>query len=262
MNLRENTKNVLNRFPDELLAIFFKQSIKISTWNFDVADKKITLLDRQSWLEAINKDDKTGKLTGVDSSGNYEKAFRDMYISKLNKNSILLDIGAASGLYSLIAAKFCLPKNIYCFEPHPIYRYILKLNNKTYYNNMLKIDNRFVGDITKDDTITMDDFCSKLNLKPTFVKMDIEGAEIFALKGMRQICCEFHPIILMEFHIRKLREQWKIDPNEVIKILKNYGYNLKFNGHHGYVAGHSGEYDKYWHDELPNNINCALLAEK
>ena len=58
--------------------------------------------------------------------GNWEK-FHDEYIDKyINKQSIVLDIGAHVGTFSLKVSKKC--KVVYCFEPF-IINYVQLINN-------------------------------------------------------------------------------------------------------------------------------------
>lgn len=49
--------------------------------------------------------------------------------------------------------------------------------------------------------ISLDHFVfAELNPAPGVVKMDIEGGEVLALPGMRQILCQCRPLILLELH--------------------------------------------------------------
>ena len=233
----------------------------MSPWTFTSSGRQIEVLAAADWVEKIRQDRGRGELTGVDREGRYEAAFCDMFVSKLSAASVLLDIGAAYGLYSVIASHRCHAKNIYCFEPERVERWILDKNNKKYCDGQLHIDARFVSSETKGKFVALDDYCATHGIKPTLIKMDIEGGEIQAVAGMRRICLEHRPVILMEFHLRKLRENWHTDPHEVVRMLESYRYRLRFNGHHWHLVEHAGEKDSQWHDILPNNVNCALLAE-
>ncbi len=48
-----------------------------------------------------------------------ENNFLKKYLSNLNENPVIFDIGANVGDYSLECLKFCPGANIYVFEPHP-----------------------------------------------------------------------------------------------------------------------------------------------
>ena len=49
------------------------------------------------------------------------------------------------------------------------------------------------------------------NPPPDVIKMDIEGGEVLALKGMKRLLSETHPLILLELHgPEAARISWKI----------------------------------------------------
>ena len=68
--------------------------------------------------------------------------------------------------------------------------------------------------------ISLDDFVFNLkNPAPALIKMDIEGGEVLALPGMRQVLSEVQPVLLMELHGQEsIRVSWE--------ILTNTGYRI------------------------------------
>jgi len=58
------------------------------------------------------------------------------------------------------------------------------------------------------------------------VKMDIEGAEPFALRGMERIVMRDRPVIFTEFNPCCLRQMNESDPAEYLRWLRSYGYQL------------------------------------
>ncbi len=73
---------------------------------------------------------------------------------------------------------------------------------------------RAEGHSTKLDVsgIALDDFVFKAgNSPPQVIKMDIEGGEVLALKGMPRILVEIRPLILLELHgPEAARVSWEI----------------------------------------------------
>jgi len=68
--------------------------------------------------------------------------------------------------------------------------------------------------------------CLPVHPPVNFVKMDIEGAELGALKGMRQTLEYHHPILLMEFHPPSI-EEYGASPEEEYNFLKTLGYSIR-----------------------------------
>jgi len=147
----------------------------VAPWTFTSSGRQIEVLATADWVEEIRQDKGRAELTGVDQEGRYEAAFCDMFVSKLSATSVLLDIGAGYGLYSVIAAHVCPPKNIHSFEPDRLCRWFLGLNNKKYCNGQLNIESRFVSSKTNRESVTVDDYCAQHTVRPTVIKMDIEG---------------------------------------------------------------------------------------
>lgn len=58
----------------------------------------------------------------------YEPPFPDLFAACSLESRLVLDIGAYSGLYSLIAATCCQRARVYAFEPYPPVRALLEAN--------------------------------------------------------------------------------------------------------------------------------------
>ena len=53
-------------------------------------------------------------------------------------------------------------------------------------------------------TITVDAYCQKQSVAPTFVKLDVEGAEAEVLEGMKSTLQPYGPQLLIEIHPAQL----------------------------------------------------------
>lgn len=83
-------------------------------------------------------------------------------------------------------------------------------------NDMIKGSEYYVSEREEKfdcEVIDIDSFLLPVLKKLTFVKIDIEGAEYFALKGMEKTLQRFHPVILIEI---------------VPLFLKSFGIELPF----------------------------------
>lgn len=70
------------------------------------------------------------------------------------------------------------------------------------------------GDST-DASYSIDRFVELMKLRPSFIKIDVEGAEYAVLAGMQKTLAEFHPTIMLELH-----PQWQ-PPNCTVELIKS-----------------------------------------
>lgn len=66
----------------------------------------------------------------------------------------------------------------------------------------------------------------ELNLSPDFIKFDIEGCEVKALKGAEKTITIHHPILVLEVNYEALRRQ-NNRVGEIFAILENWDYDWK-----------------------------------
>lgn len=99
----------------------------------------------------------------------------------IDQDAILVDVGAAEGYFGMKYLDQC--KKVYFFECDEKW---LKYLRKTCepYGDKIEIVEGFVGD--QEDHIKLDEFFRDKE-KPTHIKMDIEGAEGAALRGMQEL---------------------------------------------------------------------------
>jgi hypothetical protein len=73
---------------------------------------------------------------------------------------------------------------------------------------------------------TIDNFCkSKKVEKIDFIKIDVEGYELFVLRGGENIIRKSKPVLLIEINPPTLK-RIGLKPRDVIDRLKYHGYNL------------------------------------
>lgn len=182
----------------------------------------------------------------------YEEGTTKVFKENLRKGMVVIDIGACTGYYSLIASKIVGEKGkIFAFEPHPAnYKWLnrsIEINNFT---NIIPI-NKAVSDrkglmrlfystsniadhsivLTENrnyigvETTTLDDFFDENQVLPDIIKMDIEGAEMLALKGMEKTIKRCKNLIMFI--------EYKYNQEEIARFLKEKGfdfYYIKKNG--------------------------------
>ena len=107
------------------------------------------------------------------------------------EGAVLADVGAAEGLFAMLFVERC--KKIYLFESDK--RWITLLEKSfAPYRDKVEIVEGTVGDGPSD--IKLDDFF-KDKEPPTFVKMDIEGYEVVALRGMNDMIHSEAPLSML-----------------------------------------------------------------
>lgn len=169
------------------------------------------------------------------------------------KPQSFFDIGANEGWYSIHMAVYDPLVKIYAFEPaRPTFERarnnfsINALDTSSIYNiglsdeikhasvffnpsesgatslqNIREIDDGSLLDIELD---TMDNFVIKNCVENIdFVKIDIEGNELFAIKGGIDSIKRFRPVIFCEM-LRKWSSKFGYHPNDIMDLLANIGY--------------------------------------
>jgi FkbM family methyltransferase len=71
--------------------------------------------------------------------------------------------------------------------------------------------------VVEVETVTLDSFCADASIVPNFVKIDIEGAELLALNGMKSVLRDHAPMMMIE-----ITENW----DYVSGMLESLGYQL------------------------------------
>lgn len=182
-----------------------------------------------------------------------EEIFLGAFLYNLKADDVIWDIGSSIGIVSIYSAPFV--KKVVAFEPDKdifkkLYRNV-ELNN---FKNIIDCKNLgisdFKGKITLNtdgvegfspsisnlgrhanqveiDVNTIDNIVLKEGQTPTVIKIDIEGAEIMALRGAKNLLTskakprllyvEVHPNFLKDFNSTE---------KEVIDLVLSYDYKI------------------------------------
>ena len=132
-----------------------------------------------------------------------------------NLGGVLYDVGAAEGLFSLLLVDKC--KKIYLFEND--HRW-MKCLNMTFapYKDKVEIISKTVGD--GQNGMCLDDFCEDKEF-PGIIKMDIEGYEASALRGMDKLLDSNNDLTMLICTYHR-QDDW----DQFEKLLKNKGFNV------------------------------------
>jgi FkbM family methyltransferase len=143
----------------------------------------------------------------------YEKESLKLWIKLCKRSTTILDIGANSGIYSLLAKTIAPKSNVYAFEPHQYFYSLLKRNNDLNKFDINCIDKAvsdndgtvvledFTGTVPSltFESITLDSFISGNNIpRIDLIKIDVERHEPQVLAGFSKCLNKFRPAMIIE----------------------------------------------------------------
>jgi hypothetical protein len=132
-----------------------------------------------------------------------------------------VDIGAASGEYSLYFLARTGAEQVFAFDPDLVSReeFMANLDLNTYANDpRLHIFSTYIRGTTGPDALTLDELLPKLRL-PCVVKIDVDGAEADILAGGDAMLRTHQVRWLIETHSAELER-------ECAGRLKEHGYHV------------------------------------
>jgi FkbM family methyltransferase len=182
-----------------------------------------------------------------------ERSLIKSLIDTLSEGDVFYDIGANVGAYTCFAAAELGPTKTVAFEPEPKnigrLRENLELNNLNakilqiaLSNGNSTVDFALSGDeagegehaiATGDDERTLevdtargDSIIEERGLpKPTVLKIDVEGAELSVLRGLRETLHENCRLVYVEVHTEKIRD-FGGEASEVETLLTDAGFEV------------------------------------
>lgn len=188
--------------------------------------------------------------TGLPAKSNEIQYFPDLF--RLIPDEVFVDCGAYNGdsIDQFIAQSDDKYEKIFAFEPDPdnfnkldelfhnqTDKIILHQKGVGEKNEMLqfsasgtassKINNN--GNLSIE-TVKLDDIL--LDEAPTFIKMDIEGAELSALLGSKKIITKYHPILAICIY-HKQDHIWEI-PNLITSFYDRYHFYMRAHQNEGW----------------------------
>ena len=189
-------------------------------------------------------------------NNDYEKETFEFFKSEIKKGNTILDIGAHIGLYAAPLSSLTgeLGK-VYCFEPTPETFKVLsktvkinKLTNVKCINaavtettgkinfNLTSLDGKGSNansivetERTKNSVevhaYSIDDFRLQNKLKIDVLKIDVEGAELNALKGAQKTFIEDRPLGILALHPESITKMGH-SLEEIWDLMQQYNLNV------------------------------------
>ena len=183
-------------------------------------------------------------------STTYEPHVTAVLKRELREDHVFLDIGANMGWYTLLAASILRRGKVIAVEP--MYSNVQLLYQSLIVNEFRNVlvfpyaatDQSAVFQVSFDRTnayvrvaddvnythryvqgVKLDDLLGQ-EPKIDIVKIDIEGHEPFALKGMEGLIRKHRPILVSEYHPKAMRVHSNLDPSNYLQAILDLGYQL------------------------------------
>lgn len=175
--------------------------------------------------------------------GTYEPEQTAHFVRWIRPGATVIDVGAHVGYYTLLASMLAGESgSVWAFEPEPTNAAFLRRH--MYLNHCRNVhveevavssssgQGRFVcgkgsgtGRLDKTGemevrTVRLADFCASRGIRPTALKIDVEGAEVEVLDGARDLIRSERPVIFLSTHSRAIHRQ-------CLGLLRDDGYTLR-----------------------------------
>jgi FkbM family methyltransferase len=175
--------------------------------------------------------------------GTYEREKQNIIAQHIDPNTTFYDIGANAGFYTLLASFLVGSGKVVAFEPLP--QNVLYLKKHLELNRVSNVDvieaavtdreglasfevgeSRLMGRVAASGnltvrTIALDSLVREGEIPaPGCIKMDIEGAEVLALKGARECLRTHKPKLFLATHGRDVERECRLQ-------LTSLGYELQ-----------------------------------
>jgi FkbM family methyltransferase len=208
----------------------------------------VTLRDFESSGVRFEISNVTEHFRVVDHGG--ETDYTAAMLQDLHKDDVFFDVGANVGIVALHAAKIC---HTVAFEPDPSFRRRLQVNMALNPDRTLTVEPTAISD--SDDTVllhtdgddgnspslvhqrgekgsvsvsarSLDSLVAEGRLpRPTVIKLDIEGAEILALRGAERLLSESERPRALFVEVHDTFLPWfGSSADEIYALLQKFGY--------------------------------------
>ena len=171
-------------------------------------------------------------------------------IARVQDAKVFADVGAHLGYYACLAGALNPDLKLYLFEMNRNLVELIEHNLKANGLDSAEVVNQAVSDRTKPigyadgsvdaglsmhapgelsgeviaESVSLDEFFDSKGVTPDVIKIDVQGAEMEALRGAEQILRRCHPVIFLEVH-PKFVGAFGTTPQEVYGFLTETGYD-------------------------------------
>jgi FkbM family methyltransferase len=179
-----------------------------------------------------------------------EAPYVEQVLTRIGRGEQLMDVGGFLGYYTLLMALAAGPKGrVIVFEPNPKSASIIKkmLGLNTQYLSSVTLFEQAVSDrngaaefvlsqsgsqfgtqqecetSVEVDVTTLDSTASKEHLRPSLIKIDVEGYELKVLQGAKEVLRNCRSVCL-EVHPRKMEMATSHTVDDLFTFLSDQGF--------------------------------------
>ena len=248
----------------------------------EIADGEVVMTTRSSGLRfVVEPSDQRTAPVEILNFGSYEGIDGEMMLALVADGDVVFDVGANIGYYSMRIARERSRTVVHSFEPIPktfglLQRHLgmnaitnvtahnVGLSDKpgpqTFYYYPQGSGNASAANLSGRPDVqrvtveleTLDAIAAKVGRGVDFVKCDVEGAELFTLRGARETLVRDRPALFVEL-LRKWAAPFGYHPNDVIALLEGIGYHTFVSR----VAGRLAEFGRV--DDQTVETNYVFL---
>jgi FkbM family methyltransferase len=252
--MKEFIRKFLNKFNYDITKVYYNGSEK---FKIKSEEKGLNLYDTPTgkyFLPSFLKKDSVANT--IKRGLIYDEDIVGLAKKYITPNSSFLDVGANYGQMSVVLSKFIEGKGtgkVYSFEAEPFVGEIFQKNVEI--NNCKNIEivlgavhfksgeklifpepdfKRFdsYGSYGIDplaangrtvETLTIDSL--NIQEKISFIKVDIQGSDLFALQGAKETILKNKPVILFEFE-EQFQKEFKTNFNDYVDFVRSIDYKF------------------------------------
>ena len=184
--------------------------------------------------------------------GAFEPLEKNILDYMASQSRFIVDIGANIGWYTMRFSKIRSVERVFAFEAIPrtfsllsehislnelenvtlVNKALLDQEKKVIFNwsreetgsaSLINIQDRVEINQSEVEATTFDKYFFSKKIPVDFIKCDVEGSELFVMRGASNYLKHYSPFIFCEL-LRKWSAKFGYHPNEVIDFLGKYGY--------------------------------------
>jgi FkbM family methyltransferase len=184
--------------------------------------------------------------------GEYEPAITALFRRLVTPESIVFDVGANAGYFSILAGE--LGAKVHAFEPNPKVRALLERSVALGHADIEVVaaacsghrgtaslylsspDNTGMSSLSVStgtrvevDVISLDEYTARARASPSLIKIDVEGHEREVLAGASRLLNGMKPIVIAE-----------AGGTDTISLMEDVGYEPRCIERDGTTVAHSG----------------------